>query len=167
MDTNFLPPLVGADDLVEFGGGPYTEAQVGAAANAIRRRAGWHIAPNITETVTLDHDGSVVVRLPSLHVTDVLLVEDMSGREPREITDYRWSSSGMLEGRFPQGFRSLRVKFSHGYSICPGDLARLVASRTQRRRMQESVGGVSVTYGVEGDRAVEESLQSYILGPRA
>lgn len=167
MDLTNLPPLIYTEDAQEFGGGALTYKQLSAASSAIRRRAGWHIAPNMPQVLTLDHDGSTVVRLPSLHVTDVALVEDMTGREPRAITDYRWSSAGMLEGRFPSGFRSLRVTFTHGYAACPDDLARLVVSRTQRRAMQESVGGVSVTYGVEGDRAVEESLHAYILGPRA
>lgn len=161
-----IPPLVSAGDLDEFNGAPFSPATVDAAVSQVRRIAGWHIAPEITETVTLDHDGSNVLHLRSLRVTDVASVRDVSGSEPRDLTGWRWSEAGMIEGRFPRGFRVVEVTFTHGFPEAPADLLPVLASRTQRRAMQESLGSRSVSYSAEGDRAFESTLDSYRLGPR-
>lgn len=161
-----IPPLVSAGDLDEFNGAPFSPGTVDAAVSQVRRIAGWHIAPRITQTVTLDHDGSSVVHLPSLLVTEVASVRDASGSSPRELTGWRWSADGMLSGSFPCGFRVLEVTFTHGFEACPEDLLPVLASRTQRRAMQESLGSRSVSYSAEGDRAFESTLDSYRLGPR-
>lgn len=159
-------PLLDAESLAELAPG-VSGAHISAASAQVRRLCGWHIAPSLTQTVILDHDGAEVLRLPSLHVSSVESVEDLTGTKPRELSGYRWSRAGMIEGSLPSGFGSVRVTFTHGYSRCPDDVARIVAQRATRRVMQESVGGVSRTYGVEGDRAVESTLEMYKLGPRA
>lgn len=161
-----LPPLVVPADLEEFRGAPFSATTVNAAASQVRKIAGWHIAPSITATVTLDHDGSSVLYLRSLYVTDVVSVRDVSGSTPRDLTGWRWSQDGMIEGHFPAGFRSVEVTFTHGYKECPEDLLPVIASRTQRRVMQESLGSRSVSYSAESDRSVESTLESYRLGPR-
>ena len=161
-----IPPLVDPSDLDEFHGAPFSAETVRAAADQVRRICGWHIAPEITQTVTLDHDGSRVLHLRSLRVTGVESVRDVSGPEPRDITGWRWSEAGMIEGRFPRGFRVVEVTFTHGFDEAPADLLPVLASRTQRRAMQESLGSRSVSYSAEGDRAFESTLDSYRLGPR-
>lgn len=166
MANQELAPLVTKDDLAEFPGAPFKESTVEAAAGQVRRICGWHIAPSLTMTLTLDHDGSGVLYLPSLHVTDVSAIRDLTGSEPREIDRWRWSGAGLVEGAFPRGFRSVEVTLTHGYSECPPDLLPVLASRTQRRAMQESLGSRSVSYSAEGDRAFESTLESYRLGPR-
>ena len=160
------PELVTPADLVDFPGAPFKSSTVEAAAGQVRRICGWHIAPSLTETVTLDHDGGPVLYLPSLYVTDVVSVKDAMGGTPREIMGWRWSGAGMVEGSFPRGFRAVEVTLTHGYVECPADLLPVLASRTQRRAMQESLGSRSVAYSAEGDRAFESTLDSYRLGAR-
>ena len=166
MDTAQHPPLVVPEGMEGVRGGPFSEASLSVAAANVRRVAGWHIAPPMRETIYLDHDGSGVVHLPSLHVTEVEGVWDCSGASEWPISGYRWSEKGMLEGSFPEGFRSIKITLTHGYDQCPADLLPILASRAKRRAMQETVGGASVTWGAEGDRAVESTLALYSLGPR-
>lgn len=166
MAANDWPILVSRDDLVNFPGAPFSSATVMAAAGQIRRICGWHIAPEITETLILDHDGGQVLHLPSLYVSDVTSVKSLIGRTPRDLTGWRWTGAGMIEGNFPTGFRSVEVTLRHGYVECPPDLLPVLASRTQRRAMQESLGARSVSYSADGDRAFESTLDSYKLGPR-
>lgn len=161
-----LEPLVSETDLADFPGAPFSPSTVQAAAGQVRRICGWHIAPSLTQTLTLDHDGSGVLYLPSLYVTDVASVKDLTGSTPREVSRWRWSGAGMIEGHFPAGFRAVEVTLTHGYEACPADLLPVLASRTQRRAMQESLGSRSVSYSAEGDRAFESTLESYRLGPR-
>lgn len=166
MASKDWPGLVEPSELIGFPGAPFPTNTVNAATAQIRRICGWHIAPSITETLVLDHDGSGVIHLPSLYVEDVVSVSDVTGDRPRVLSGWRWSGAGMIEGRFPHGFRSVEVVLVHGYESCPDDLLPVVASRTQRRAMQESLGSRSVSYSVDGDRAVESTLESYMLGPR-
>jgi hypothetical protein len=158
------PPLVASDDLLGFDGAPFSVAVTSAASQMVRRVCGWHIAPSVTETIVLDHDGSGVVHLQSLFVTDVATVRDLSGSTPRDLTLWRWSADGMLEGNFPEGFRVLEVTFTHGYEACPEELLPVIASRAVRRVMQESLGARSVTYSA--DLSAESVLDTYRLGPR-
>lgn len=166
MGVEAWPELVLPADLIGFPGAPFTPSTVGAAANQIRRTCGWHIAPELTETLTVDHDGSTVLHLPSLKVSEVTSVRDVTGSTPREITGWRWSGAGMVSGHFPRGFRSIEITLTHGYSECPPDLLPVVASRTQRRAMQESLGSRSVSYSSDGDQVFESALDAYRLGPR-
>lgn len=166
MAVEDWPDLVVAADLAAFPGAPFAEDTVRAAAGQVRRICGWHIAPEITETVVLDHNGAGVLHLPSLYVKAVSSVKDVTGDTPVEVTGFRWSRAGMLSGRFPSGFRAVEVTFTHGFDECPADLLPVIASRTQRRAMQESLGSRSVSYSAEGDRAFESTLDTYRLGPR-
>src|SRR5690606_21026274 len=123
------PPLATAGDLAGMDGGPFTEKAVESAGAQIRRLAGWHIAPEVTETLTVDSHGGDRLWLPTRHVVDVLAVRDVTGDAPRELTGWRWSAAGLLEirGRFPSGFRSVEVELVHGFDACPADLLPAVA----------------------------------------
>lgn len=164
MANTGLEPLIHADDLQGFQGAPFKHETVKAASEQIRRVCGWHIAPTIEETLILDHSGGPVLYLPSLFVLDVVSVKDH--RTGRELPNWHWSGVGMVEGQFPTGFRSVEVTLEHGYAECPADLLPVVASRTQRRVMQESLGSRSVSFSAEGDTAFESTLDLYRLGPR-
>lgn len=165
MASKNWPELVNAGELAGFPGAPFLPGTIKAASGQIRRLCGWHIAPTITEKLVLDHDGSGVLHLPSLHVLDVVSIRDMTGHQPRPLSGWRWSGHGMVEGNFPRGFRSVEVELEHGYETCPDDLLPVVAARTQRRAVQESLGGRSVSYSTDGDLAMESTLSSYALGP--
>ena len=63
----------------------YDPDAVLAAAEAVRSYCGWHIAPAVEETVTLDGSGGRHLLLPSLHVTEVSeIVADLLTR-PRRV----------------------------------------------------------------------------------
>ena len=158
-------PLVLPGDLDGYPGAPFPPEPVMSAVAGLRRAAGWHIAPSVTETVTLDHDGAGVLQLRSLYVTAVTSVKDVSTDTPTDLTGWRWSQDGMVSECFPCEFRTVEVTFTHGYAECPPDLLPVVASRTQRRVMQESVGARSVTYAADSG-PVESAVEPYRLGPR-
>lgn len=145
------PYLVTASDLEGQSGAPFDPARVEAVAEALRLVVGWHIAPSVTETVTLDHDGAGILLLPSLYVTDVVAVRDVSGDTPRDLTGWRWSSAGMIDlrGGAPRGFRSVEVDFVHGYDKCPPALLTAITSGISGRVVQESLGSRSVTLSAE------------------
>lgn len=162
-----LPPLVDAADLEGQPGAPFTDAQVSTAADVVRRAAGWHIAPEVTQTVTLDHDGSSVLQLPSLHVTDVAAVRDVTGPEPRDLTGWRWSAAGMISGRFPSGFRAVEVEFTHGYESAPEALYGVIAGATSGRIRTHQAGPFSITYADDqGSTNPQAVLSRYALPPR-
>lgn len=163
-----IAPLATSADLVGIGGGPFTEKAVQAAGDQVRRLAGWHIAPEIEDILVLDSPGGDVLWLPTRHVVAVTAVRDVSGDEPRELLGWRWSQSGMLSlsSGFPRGFRVVEVELTHGYDECPSDLLPVIADRTNRRVMQESLGSRSVTFGVDGDRTIDQTMSLYRLGPR-
>lgn len=75
-----------------------------------------------TDTITLDGTGSRTVRLP---VYPVLDVKDVQCHD-RTVTP-EWSADGLL--RFPDpvdGWRSIRVIYTHGYDPIPGDVIDVV-----------------------------------------
>jgi len=89
-----VPDFVTVPDLEAFRSGD-DAAIVRQTQAAIRRYCGWHIAPSITETITLDGDGSRHLWLPSLHVTAVTAVTN--GDTVLDVSsDLDWSESGYV-----------------------------------------------------------------------
>lgn len=147
-------PLVFLSDLAEFQQRPpFSEMQAQAAGESVRADCGWHIAPSVTETVTLDCDGGRVLFLPTLHLTAVAEVRDLTGSTPSVLTGWRMSRAGMLSraAGWPVGFGAVEVDFTHGYDQCPAELLPVIADRTRRRVAQESLGSRSVSYVPESD----------------
>lgn len=166
-----VPPLVEPDALDGLPGGPYDPVQVNAGAEAVRRFAGWHIAPRLETTVLLDHDGSDRLRLPTLKLHEVASVTDVSSREPRLITGWRASmQSAVLAGRFPRGIAVVEVVFSHGYDKCPDDLLPVIAEASLSGRIRSrQAGPFQETYeaGLDSHPTSAASILSmYRLGPR-
>jgi hypothetical protein len=123
--------LATTDDLADFAGAPFTDAQVDAAVGALRAHAGWHIAPSKTETLTVDGSGAHRQVLPTLHLTAVTEVRDTSREDAVEITSYRWSAAGILSrtcGCFPDGFQAVEADVVHGYDECPPELLASLAA---------------------------------------
>lgn len=133
--------LVVSDDLADFPGGPFADAIVDAAGAAVRTAAGWHIAPSVTETVTVKANGQVLV-LPSLYVTDVDTVSDVTDPDnPVVVEDFTWAANGVvrLSGGYWAGYswdwhqphRTYDVTLTHGYDACPADVVAVVAQQAQ------------------------------------
>lgn len=118
-----------------------------AAQRTVRNYCRWHIAPSVTETLTLDATGGTLLRLPSAYVTDVVSVtRDGTLLDPG---DYEWSQHGMIRGRWPYKFRSVVVELTHGYDLCPDDvydvLTHMVESATVLAASGAGVAGMLVS----------------------
>lgn len=165
MAVSDWPSLATVNDMSGQPGAPTTQDTLDRAAALIRRVAGWHIAPQITETVTLDHDGASVLVLPSLHVVEVASVKNASTGV--ELTGWSWSSKGLLSGRFPCGFRSVEVTFTHGFESCPLDLFPSVATAGEAVVRQQQSGPFQVSYAAEEfATSADAVLSSYMLRAR-
>ena len=148
--------LVDPSMLADFPGAPFGDGPVDAAVGAIRAVAGWHIAPERTETVVVDSRGGAVVYLPTRYLIAVTEVRDMTDTVPRVITDWRDSVRGKLQLGYPCGWPiglgAIEVDIVHGYEICPPELLPIVAeyaravSSTDPAKSQESLGKWSVSY---------------------
>jgi hypothetical protein len=171
--TDPLPAFVDATDLADFrAGDPATV--VGQAQARVRSYCQWHVAPEITETVTLDGRGSKFLALPSLRVAEITSVTE----EGTLLTtdDYDWSASGYIErrnGYWTERPRQIVVVFKHGFVDVPDDLIGVAAAWAARAATspsgvrREAAGGVSRDYG-DSDLFADEKaiLDRYRLPPR-
>lgn len=152
-------PLATAADLTQYG--TFSDDLVADVGEAVRSETGWHIAPKITETLTLDGDGSYVLMLPTLKVDAIVEVRDVTAADPRVITGWRRSANGYLtltDGYWPTGPGAVEVDLTHGYETCPVDLLPVLAHRLQAMRVtglsNVRLGSLSV-----GSGAAEDSTQ--------
>lgn len=151
-------PLLYASELDGFAGSPFTDEAVAAVGERIRDACNWHVAPVVTETLTVDSRGGTVLALPTLRLTAVSAVRDVTGTTPVTIDSatYRWSVNGTLIRRhwlcWPSGPRAVEVDVIHGYTKCPAALLEWaaemcrVSGRGGEVRSQQS-GPFGVTYG--------------------
>lgn len=113
-----------------------------AASRTIRDYCRWHIAPEISETLTLDGNGSSLLRLPSAYVVDVASV---SNDGVLVATDgYEWSRFGMLRavGRpWSRRFRGVVVELTHGYETCPEDVLEVAIQLARANAVLTSQSG--------------------------
>lgn len=153
-----IGPLLYASELDGFAGAPFTDVAVGAVGERIRDACHWHVAPVVTETLTVDSRGGTVLALPTLRLTAVSAVRDVTGTTPVTIDSatYRWSVNGTLIRRhwlcWPPGPRAVEVDVTHGYTKCPTALLEWAAEMLRMSGRggevrSEQVGGVSFTYG--------------------
>ncbi|MGV9181816.1 hypothetical protein [Arcanobacterium canis] len=135
------------------------ENWLAAASETIRAYCGWHVAPSLTETITLDAHGDHTLHLPSMHVTDIASVKIWGEDVTNDIT---WSAAGMLQYRprsrhvFPDGFRAVEVTLTHGWDLkVVPQVQALVLTLAKRAANQapissQSVNGASVSYFTAG-----------------
>jgi hypothetical protein len=164
-------PLIDEGDLDGFPGAPFPATQVAAAQAGVRAICGWHIAPQVTETVVLDGDGGTLLMLPTLKLVSVAQVRDLTRSEPAAIEGWRWSSAGMLyrSSGWPSGLGAVEVTMTHGYDECPPELlpeiaARALTTTRDQTITQESLGSRSVSYRQQG--VVSSVLERHALPPR-
>ena len=94
-----------------------------AACAAVRLYCGWHIAPVVTETLTLDGPGGTLLRLPSARVVNVLSVTNFG----TVIDQPEWSSDGMIRAHcWTERFRGVVVELTHGLDECPPDVLEVM-----------------------------------------
>lgn len=153
-------PFASAEELVAHMQGavqlddPRLPQVLAAASRAVRAYCRWHVAPVVTETVTLDGDGSGRLLLPSLRVRAVTAVR--SGGLAQNLAHITWSRSGLLlSGYLLSGaYRGIEVDLTHGHdledvpevvSIVLQAAARALASPVGYTREQSGSIGVAPT----------------------
>ena len=139
-----------------------------AACDAVRGYCEWHIAPSVTETLTLDGPGGSVLHLPSAHVTAVASVANNG----TAVADPQWRTSGMIRadyGCWTERFRGVVVELTHGYDECPADVLKvlrdLVDGAGRTGVAQVTSGSHSVRYGPALDSEQRATLDRYRLAP--
>lgn len=147
--------LIEAADLEPFG--PTVDAAlIDAAVAALRSDVGWHIAPEVTETVLVESNGGRFIFLPTMHLVSVESVTDVTTSDApvtlsdwRELTTARFSA-GVLEKVTGWPCGVLEVEMTHGYETCPPDLLMALSERcrtTSRADLTRwSVDDMSETY---------------------
>lgn len=125
-------------------------------STAIRRYAGWHIAPVLAMDLVLDGSGGLDQPLPSLHVESVDSIAENG--VVGDTANLEWSESGILRkvSRSPwtKRFRGIALTISHGFDMAEvADLTLLTLTLSGRFLASPSgetaanVGAVSITYG--------------------
>ncbi len=171
-----VQPLATTTDLQAFRDAD-PQQLVSIATGAVRRYCSWHIGPSLTETVVVDSEGTQTLLLPSLHVTAVSQVRDMSPDTP-EVLD-KWRSqptprfrAGILERT--QGYRwpcgPIEVAFTHGFDPVPPEVQGVVLDLVESLQnamggaTRRQVGAVSVQFAAEQITPVHKvSLDLYKL----
>jgi hypothetical protein len=147
---------------------------VEVASGVVRNYCEWSISEETVTARVFDADGSRLLLLPTLHLTDV----DEVLIDGTEVTDFSWSEMGALcrQGRWPVGFRRVTVTFTHGYAEVPAEIQAIVFGLAQRGATvtpglrTRTVGAVTYQYadGASGsalDVAEKSVLDRYALPP--
>ena len=104
------------------------EAAWDAACAAVRAYCGWHVAPSVTQTITVDGPGGSLLFLPTLHLTDVSSITS----DGTAVTDPEWSEAGMVRGSWTERFRGVTVTMTHGYTSCPDEIVGVLREAADR-----------------------------------
>lgn len=92
---------------------------------SIREYCGWHIGPEVEETVTIDGPGGCLLMLPTQRLVDLSSLTS----DGTTVTDPEWSQSGMVRGRrWSSKFRGITVTMTHGYRDWPDELTTLAVN---------------------------------------
>lgn len=130
-----MPALVAAADLADYPGAPFAESVVESAGEAVRDEAGWHIAPEVTETLTIVSRGGTALVLPTLKYA-ITAVRDVTASPVETITDYVDRGSGVLHRAYGWATdHRYEVDLTHGYAACPPALKPVIAHRAQASKM--------------------------------
>ena len=110
------------------------------AEGIVRGYCSWHIAPSRADSVTVRGNGSAVITLRSLHVTDVTSVT--CDGTLLDSSNYAWSEAGVLTRLCGDGTLShhrggwweseIVVEFTHGYAEVPAEVTGIVQAIAQR-----------------------------------
>jgi hypothetical protein len=148
-----------------------------AACAAVRAYCGWHVAPVVTEDVVLDGNGSSLLTLPTLRLTDLTITNDGT-----LVTDPEWSQAGMVRtsGCWTSKFRGISATMTHGFETCPDEVLQvakdmaaaasrvgasgMVAGPYQVQYGQTSAGAEGGSVGISGEQA--RRLAPYRIPPR-
>lgn len=156
-------PLIGAD-LASYRAGSDDDA-VAASLAAARSYCGWHIAPAITETLTLYPVGGVLI-LPTLRATAVVVTAADGTVIPAD--DYELVSTHINFRGSWYGTGSVTVALTHGYAEIPADIKRAILGGAHTGSFVDgrlkSAGPFAYEFNDDGEPA--STLDLYRLPPR-
>jgi hypothetical protein len=148
------------------------------ASRAVRRHCGWSITSVTNAVQQLDSDGTAMLFLPCLAVTDVasLVVNGSAAwgspyRQPL-ATDWEWYSDGTLKWlglssrAWAPGARRYTVTYSGGYDPqdVPEDILMVVCSMAERVIAPSAVHQrLSNTGGIQGNTTYSVNTDSNVL----
>lgn len=94
-----------------------------AAVSAVRSYCGWHIAPSVTETVTVDGPGRGMLLVPTLHLTAVSDVKNDGDPIP-DPDKLQWSERGAVRTNryWSSAWRGVELTITHGYDDFPHEV---------------------------------------------
>lgn len=156
-------PLADAGDLATLTGRDATDpalvAALKSASARFRAETGTSISVVIGDVAVLDGDGSELLLLPHVPVTDVTAVIVLGTALTAD--DYEWSADGRLRRRagWPAAYRAVQVTHDHGYDPVPDDVQAAVLAAAEAELATPtgvasmSVGGESVSYTQPGQLA--------------
>jgi hypothetical protein len=153
-----MGPLITVDDLAGYMQRPIDRFSatvcVTGASGLVRAYCGWNLS-RITETLTVDANGSGSVNLPTLRLNDVTEVR-VAGAV-LDGSQYGWATNGVLaftaRSAWPSGLQCIAVDADHGYDPIPDEIGIVVAAIAGRLYgnpeglMQKSSGDDSRSYG--------------------
>ena len=128
-----------------------------AACGAVRGYCGWHIAPSVSETVTVDGPGGSLLLLPTLHLTDLTDVTN----DGTAVTDPEWSEAGMVRGSWTSKFRGVKATLTHGYETCPAEVLAVV---TDMAKSAVLMGAANVQAGPYSMSPLPHAAQAGAVG---
>lgn len=166
-----MDDLIGAGALNGFSGAPFPPAVLKSAAGALRSQAGWHIAPEITQTIEIDiRQGQRVVLLPSLHVVKVTEIVNADDGTVLGAGTWRLRKGSSTLFRHEGWPETIEVTLTHGHAECPPELLAPLAERCQRSGAgavrQESLGARSVSYAADYDASGVSLVDRHTLSKR-
>ena len=169
--------LVGPSDLSGFPGAPFTDEIVDAAVAELRKVARWHIAPSISETLTVESTGGQTLVLDTLHLTALTAVRDVTDTTPTDVTDWRSNPTprfraGIVTRSCGWPCGDLELDVTHGYAACPPELLPVLAAACRQigadsRTVQtQGAGPFSITYRDPATGEVDPAVARYALPTR-
>lgn len=156
-----IPDFATADELEAFTKGQVdsTDERVQDAIKAvtlsIRREAGWHIGPVVTDhTLTLDGPGGTKLNLPTMKLLDLKSITELGTALVLDDDSHDWSELGLVEKRngtrWTNRYRKIVAVMDHGFEDI-SDLKFLTLSLTAR--------GLSSPFGATREQAGSMSIQ--------
>ncbi len=150
-------PLLSIEQYNQLAAGTgLAQARLDGIVQEIRDYCGWHIAPAVTATFTLDGSGATVQQLPTLRLNSVAKVTECGVELAAE--SYEWSSTGALRRRLPwtARYRGLIVEANHGYATVPANIVSVV--------LDAASAAISVEVGEDADQP--ETMGPFAFGAR-
>lgn len=124
-----------------------------AACAAVRAYCGWHIAPSVTEDVTVDGSGGSIQLLPTLHLTALTSITN----DGTEVTDPEWSEAGMVRGSWTSKFRGVVANMAHGFDECPPELLPVLRAIVSGASLDGASSVTSGNHQVQFEQALNNS----------